>query len=168
MSSHGGVVSVGELGGCGVNGGVGFGTVGVVGGAGLAGGAWLVGGCGAGLTGDGLAGAGVGGCGRITDNNCDTVSLAVSVAVIVIWFPPILRGTAGMFQFAEPEAVPVRPVLVLQVIRAGPVPPAVVPEKVTEEAVVVSGGFCIVRNRGRDGGGGVCAGVEPSRVPYIA
>ena len=134
-------------------------------------------GAGSGFVAGGLAGgagfdggAGVGGCCRITDISCDTVSLAASVAVIVIWFPPVLRGTAGMFQLAEPSAVPISPLLARHVTRAGPVPPDVVPEKEMEEAVVVvvSPLFCIVRKRGKEGGAGACAGVEPSRVPYIA
>ena len=122
IRSQGGVVSPGELGGCGA------------GGAGLAG---FV----------GVGGAGVGGGRRITDINCDTVSLAPSVAVIVIWFPPMLRGTAGMFQLAEPDAAPVNPVLVRHVTRTGPVPPDAVPEMETVVAivVVVSAEFCIVR-----------------------
>ena len=94
-----------------------------------------------------LGGCGVGGGRRITDINCDTVSLAPSVAVIVIWFPPMLRGTAGMFQLAEPDAAPVNPVLVRHVTRTGPVPPDAVPEMETVVAivVVVSAEFCIVR-----------------------
>ena len=84
------------------------------------------------------------------------MSLAASVAVIVTWFPPMLRGMAGTFQLAEPDAVPVNPVLVRHVTRAGPVPPNVVPEKEMEDAVVVvvSAGFCIVRKRGNNGGAG--------------
>src|SRR5690348_8541431 len=103
MWSQGGVVSFGALGGCGAAG------AGVAGGMGEAGGAraGFVGSVGplggAGLAGcAGLAGAGVGGCCRITEISCDTVSLAASLAVTVIWFPPMLSGTAGMFQLAEP------------------------------------------------------------------
>ena len=136
-------------------------------GAGLTGGVGLVGVAGF-AGGAGFDGAGVGGCCRITDINCETVSIAASVAVIVIWFPPMLSGTAGMFQVAEPNAVPLSPVLVRQVMVAGPFPPEVVPERETEEAAVVSAVFCIIRKRGKDGGAGACAGGEPSRVPYIA
>ena len=134
IRSQGGVVSPGELGGCGA------------GGAGLAGFVG-VGGAGAGVGAGLVGGAGVGGGRRITDINCDTVSLAPSVAVIVIWFPPMLRGTAGMFQLAEPDAAPVNPVLVRHVTRTGPVPPDAVPEMETVVAivVVVSAEFCIVR-----------------------
>jgi hypothetical protein len=161
MRSQGGVLSPGELGGCGAGDTGITGVVGVVGagvGGGLDGGIGFVG------------GAGVGGGCRITDISCDTVSLAASVAVIVIRFPPMLRGTAGMFQFTEPDAVPVNPVLVRHATRTGPVPPDAVPEMAMEVAVVVvvSAEFCIVRKRGKDGGAGVWAGAEPSRVPYIA
>ena len=140
IRSQGGVVSPGELGGCGA-GGAGVGGFVGVGGAGAGVGTGLLGG--AGLVG----GAGVGGGWRITDINCDTVSLAASVAVIVIWFPPMLRGTAGMFQRAEPDAAPVNPVLVRHVTRTGPVPPDALPEMETVVAivVVVSGEFCMVR-----------------------
>ena len=151
MWSQGGVVSLGALGGCGAAG------AGVAGGMGEAGGAraGFVGSVGP-LGGAGLAGAGVGGCCRITEISCDTVSLAASLAVIVIWFPPMLRGTAGIFQLAEPNAVPPSPALARHVMVAGPVPPDVVPEKEIEEAVVVvvSAGLCIVRKRGRGGGAG--------------
>ena len=145
MRSEGGVLSPGELGGCGAGN---TGVAGVVGAAGA--------GVGGGLVGDVgfVGGAGVSGCCRITDISCDTVSLAASVAVIVIWFPPMLRGTAGMFQFAEPDAVPAAPVLVRHATRTGPVPPDAVPEKEMEDAVVVvvSAEFCMVRKRGKDGG----------------
>lgn len=143
MRSQGGVVSLGELGGCGA---------GVAGLAGVVG----EGGAGAGVGAGFVGGAGVGGCCRITDISCDTVSLAASVAVIVIWFPPMLRGTAGMFQLAKPDAVPVSPLLLRHVTRAGPVPPDVLPEMEMEDAVVVvvSAGFCIVRKRGKDGAAG--------------
>src|SRR6266481_1444918 len=138
MRSEGGVLSPGELGGCGAGN---TGVTGVVGAAGAGGGAGVVGGA------RFVGGAGVGGCCRITDISCDTVSLAASVAVIVIWFPPMLRGTAGMFQRAEPDAAPVNPVLVRHVTRTGPVPPDALPEMETVVAivVVVSGEFCMVR-----------------------
>src|SRR6266550_1251025 len=105
MRIEGGVLSPDELGGCGAGN---TGVAGVVGAAGAGAGV------GAGLVGVAgfVGGAGVDGCCRITDISCDTVSLAASVAVIVIWFPPMLRGTAGMFQFVEPDAAPVDPALV--------------------------------------------------------
>jgi len=161
MRSQGGVLSRAELGGCGAGDTGIAGVVGVVGG-----------GVGGGLDGDiGFAGgAGVGGVCRITDISCDTVSTAASVAVIVIRFPPMLRGTAGMFQLAEPDAVPVEPVLVRHATSTGAVPPDAVPEMEMEDAAVLvaSAEFWIVRKRGRDGVVGGCAGAEPSRAPYIA
>jgi len=84
-----------------------------------------------------VGGSGVGGGCRITDISCDTVSFAASVAVIVIRFPPMLRGTAGMFQLAEPDAVPVTPLLVRHATRTGAVPPDAVPAMAMEVAVVV-------------------------------
>jgi hypothetical protein len=160
MWSQGGVLSPGELGGCGAGDTGIAGVVGVVGG-----------GVGGGLDGGiGFVGGAVGGGCRITDISCDTVSPAASVAVIVIRFPPMLRGTAGMFQLAEPDAMPVEPLLVRHATRTGPVPPDAVPEIAMEvaEVVVASAEFWIVRKRGKDGGAGGSAGAEPSRAPYIA
>src|SRR5258708_28294955 len=125
MSSEGGGVSFGAAGGCGAEG---AGVVGVAGGAGVGCGGAVGPVGGAGLEG-GVGGAGVGGCCRITDISCDTVSLAASLAVIVIWFPPMLSGTAGMVQLAEPSAVPPSPGLGRPGMVAGPGPPHGAPEK---------------------------------------
>jgi len=40
----------------------------------------------------------------------------------------MVSGTAEALQFAEPDAVPERPVLVCHITRTGPLPPDVVPE----------------------------------------
>ena len=83
--SDGGVLSAGELGGCGDGGG----------GAGVGEGA-----------GAGEGGGADGGCCRVTEIRNVTMCPPVSLAAMVTEFAPKLSGTAEIIQFGDPIAVP--------------------------------------------------------------
>src|SRR5712692_7575495 len=111
MVSEGGVVSPGELGGCGDEGGDG--------------------GAGAGGVGEGGAGGAAGGCTcvaggcQVTVIDRVAVSLAASVAEMVMTFVPVFSGIARMSQLDEPTAPPEWPLSARQVTWTGTLPPEV-------------------------------------------
>ena len=77
---------------------------------------------------------------------------------------PMASGIVGMFQFADPVAMPLWPLLLLQLTREVPAPPEVVPEIEIEEAVVEDPetGLWIERISGVT----ITGGADASRDPY--
>jgi len=106
----------------------------------------------------------------VTEMVCVTMWLAASNAVIVMLLAPIVSGMEAMLHVAEPSALPICPLAVLQETCTGATPPEVVPEADTVDAVVVkvAAGLCTVSVRGA-GAGCVgcdgCEGVEPGAAP---
>ena len=82
---------------------------------------------------------------------------------------PMDSGTAGMLQFPDPVAMPVWPLLLLQLTREVPAPPEVVPEIEIEESLVEDPAAGLVLWAGlrmdRTSGVTLTGGADASRDP---